>query len=278
MIPRTVFVGDRATLAVSLGAGDGRARPAVALPLPESSDVLVFHRLRLEDQGGERLALIEFTAYAPGFHSLPPVKIPSGFLTGLGVEISSILERDGGKVLSPPAPPLAAPGTFFLAGGAAGSLFLGLFLLFGGARLFRRHFGRFRDLWERRRLFSVWRSLLRRLKREIPGTRSDGGCEKMLDILRDRFRSFLAFYTGFDCRSMTAAELMNLPRFCTDSASPGGAYAGALVKDWDYLRYSGGAVEKERLLAMVEEAWQFTGALEQAERRARDGVNGEERK
>ncbi|MDR0602401.1 MAG: hypothetical protein LBG42_08465, partial [Treponema sp.] len=156
LVPQTVFVGDRAALVIPVEGPPVNAE----LPLPPETGPLVFHRVRMEGGGGEGRVFIEFTAYAPGILALPPVEIPSGFLTGLRVEIASILEKGNeGRVLSGPAPPLAAPGTgLFIYGTAAGVLLIFFFLL-GGARAFRRYSGSILESWKRRRLSAAALSL-----------------------------------------------------------------------------------------------------------------------
>jgi hypothetical protein len=226
----------------------------------------------VESRGGEGRVFIEFTAYAPGLLAFPPVEIPSGFLTGLRVEIASILEQGNeGRVLSDPAPPLAAPGTGLFIYGTAACLLLGLFFVFGGTRWFRGHFRALFEAWKKRRLSGGMLSLTRRLRREILKSPSSPGSEnygKLLDFLSLEFRSFLALYTGLECRAMTAPELGVI------SFPPGVPAPGGLVRRWDERRYGSSGIKKEELLDMLEEIRLFTEALQKAERAGRDGHAG----
>ncbi|MDR1287803.1 MAG: hypothetical protein LBK08_09370 [Treponema sp.] len=259
LVPQTVFVGDRAVLVIPLG---GPSEDAELSPPPDTAD-LVFHRMRVENRGGEAHALIEFTAYAAGVLALPPVGVPSGFLAGLRVEIASVLEKGNeGRVLSDPAPPLAAPGTGFLVYGTAASLLAALFFLAGGAYWFRRHFRIVLESWKRRRLIVSALSLMRRLRREILKNPAPGERLVLLDFLSAEFRSFLARYTGLECRAMTAGELALMPLLAEGEAagSPG------FVRRWDEARYGGAGPERDELLDMLGDAVSFTGTLEKAER------------
>ncbi|MDR2370454.1 MAG: hypothetical protein LBD71_03145 [Treponema sp.] len=260
LVPQTVYVGDRAALVIPLSGAAGNAE----LPLPPETEDVVFHRARVESRGGEGRVFIEFTAYAPGLLAFPPVEVPTGFLTGLRVEIASILERGNeGRVLSDPAPPLAAPGTGLFIYGTAACLLLGLFFFLGGTRWFRSHFRTVLGAWKRRRLIGGMLSLTRRLRREMlknPAPPDSESYGKLFDFLSVEFRSFLALYTGLACRAMTAPELgmIALP---PEVPAPGG-----LVRRWDERRYGALGVKREELLDMLEEIRLFAGTLEKAER------------
>jgi hypothetical protein len=267
LVPQTVFVGDRAVLVIPLG---GPSEDAELSP-PSDTANLVFHRLRVESRGGEAHALIEFTAYAAGVLALPAVGIPSGLLAGLRVEIASVLEKGNeGRVLSDPAPPLAVPGTGFLVYGTAAFLLAALFFLAGGTYWFRRRFRIVLESWKRRRLVASSLSLMRRLRREILKNPAPGERVMLLDFLSAEFRSFLARYTGLECRAMTARELALMPPLAEGEA----AGCAGLVRRWDEARYCGACPERDELLDMLGDAVSFTGVLEKAERRKRRKAPG----
>jgi hypothetical protein len=267
IVPQTVFVGDRAVLVIPLGGH----LAAAELPLPPETGNIVFHRARVESGGGEAHALVEFTAYVTGVLPLPPIEIPSGFLAGLRVEVASILEKgNGGRVLSDPAPPLAAPGTGFIVYGTVACVLLALFFLAGGTHWFRGHFRTVLESWKRRRLAASAFSLMRRLRREILKNPAPGERRMLLDFLSVEFRSFLACYTGEECRAMTARELGLMPSF---AGLPAAEYAG-FVRRWDEIRYSGADPGRDELLDMLADAVSFTGALEKAERQRRRNPPG----
>ena len=210
-IPRMVYVGDRAALTLPLAGGNAGREANVSLDprtFPLSPD-LELYRVALEYRPSGRRLLIEFTAFTPGLLELPPIEIGGERFAGLHVEISSVLEPgETGAVLSGPAPPLAIPGTSLLVYGTMGIAALLLLLALWAGLWGRRHLGVQILKWRRRRLIiSMW-GIERHLRRSV---QREGKYRDALNKLSGEFRGFLSFFTGQNCRAMTAAEIGRLP-------------------------------------------------------------------
>jgi hypothetical protein len=280
LIPQIVYVGDRATLAVLLDqrpenelalAGDIPAGIFPALP------DLVIHRIELERRGESGRLLIDFTAYAPGTAELPPFEIGGILFRNLHIEIASILGADEtaqaffSPVLSPPAPPLAVPGTGMLVYGTLSAAVLILLVFLWALAFGPRRFAGWLRKWKRKRLIAslagMERRLRRRLIREGPGLKN---CAELLNVLASELRMFLTLFTGENCRAMTAGELSRLPPLGTPAAEGGffltGDFLGGFFRRCDDLRFSGGEAPKNELEDMLGELKAFIAALSRAER------------
>jgi hypothetical protein len=277
LIPQTVFVGDRARLVVPLGAAFAGAAAFVlddAAQLPPIGDIRV-HRLELERRGsGGSQLLVDFTAFAPGELEFPPFPEPG--ISGLRVNITSILDSGGeGLVLSNPAPPLPAPGALFIIYGTVIGIILLIFAIIGGRIWARGHLGTFLEKWRRRRLIGLMGKVERRLRLNLmkgdPGSENYG---ETLALLSGEFRAFLGYFSGLNCRAMTAGEFFDLPPLVPgrEDASGGGAldeagpvltgeYLGTLFRRLDRLRFSGEGIEKEAVLGLLDGVKLFTDTL-----------------
>ncbi|MDR0553818.1 MAG: hypothetical protein LBG76_03330 [Treponema sp.] len=289
LIPQTVFVGDEGRLVVPLGSSYAGFKPevleggALAAVFPElQSDAalrrdMTVTRVELENRGSPRL-LIDFKAYTPGILRFPPVMIGSSPISGLEVTIASILDAgDDSRILSPPASPLAAPGTMGL---IYGSVALILLLLLGvagggiwgipGLRAYRERLIRLRRM---RRIGKIRRGILAGLTGNV-----SGGEEEALARFSAEFRDFLVFFTGMNCRAMVPAEFLHLPALSEEGADPlTGRFLCELFRRWDTLRFRGGAIVRESALELFEEVRIFIEALERAEREAPLGRRYEHR-
>ncbi|MDR2376812.1 MAG: hypothetical protein LBD96_10295 [Treponema sp.] len=246
-VPRQVFVGDRGRLILNPGPGFEEVPPFTiddARQLPQGQD-LKLHRLELRRLRGVEWLLIDFTAFAPGRISLPPLNLPQ--MPGLNLEsfevnVASILEgdpgaglsRQGGAVLalSGPASPLAAPGTAFLIYGTASLIVLILLLSLGMAVWGRSYLTAFLENHRRRRLVRFMGRVGKRLRERI----SPASCQELLREISTEFRTFLGYFFnpeaggagsfrqpegrplfpgtfsgGWNCRAMTATEFFSLP-------------------------------------------------------------------
>jgi hypothetical protein len=271
LIPQIVYVGDRATLVVPLDKAPGNELVLTGEPpvLPD----LVIHRVELERWGEGGRLFIDFTSYVPGVLELPPFEIGGIPFSGLRINIASILDVDEtASVLSPPAPPLAVPGTGVLVygtlSGAVLILLMFLWALFFGPRRFERWL----KAWKRKRLIAsllgMERRLRRRLIRESPATQNFCG---PLNFLAAEFRMFLALFTGENCRAMTAGEMsrLSLPGELAagDHALVSGAFLGRFFHRCDDLRFSGAEASKNEVLDLLEELKGFAAALYRAEKK-----------
>jgi hypothetical protein len=285
LIPQTVFVGDRGRLVVPVGVDFLKIPPLVIrnpvfLPEPEN---LKISRVELEHRGGISRLLIDFIAYAPGDFILPSIEIPLPQdqetslvpsrsahirLTGIHLKVASILNGET-LVLSPPASPLAVPGTALMIYGTVAALIL-LILgviagrLRGGDLLRRWRKGR------RRRLIVLLKNTLRRLKRDLlrakPGLPGTG---ELFGRVSGEFRSFLGLFTGVNCQALAAGEFLSF----SFAASPGegdprlsGSFLRDLFRRWDGLRFSGRDITAEEFLGVLEELLAFLSLLWEAER------------
>ena len=266
LIPQTVFVGDIGRLVVPLGpASPELAAQVLTLPVSPPGEPQII-RAELERRGQETLLLVDFKAFAPGIQRLPPIVIGSRRYSELEVTIASILETGGGSlILSPPAPALTPPGTFTLIyGGIFGLLFLVLALtgmgIWGipGLRRLRERLRRRRVI---RGMEKSRRLLLVQLRRDAAG-----GEEAALSRLAARFRDFLAFFTGMNCRAMTSAEFLRIPPLSPSSRLLSGPALQDLFSRWDTLRFRGLRIDRETALQLFEEVRLVIEAFDAAER------------
>jgi hypothetical protein len=258
-IPRIVYVGDRAALAVTLEnpPASGAVFSGEAFSLPD----LVIHRIELERQEDGGRLLIDFTAYAPGFLELPPFEIGGIAFEGLGVEITSILgSGEAAAALSPPAPPLAVPGTgLMIYGTAAGIILIVLAVLWV---LFRapRRLERWLKNRRRKRLIYLLGRLERRLRKTlIRGNTTAPQRGELLNFLTGEFRVFLSFFIGENCRAMTAGELSRLSP--AEGPLTDGGFLGPFFRRCDDLRFSGADIGTGELLEILGELRRFVESL-----------------
>jgi hypothetical protein len=279
LIPQTVFVGDKARLVVPLGTAFTGIKPfATETALPQGRDIRI-HRLELEHRGGTPQLLVDFTAFAPGSLELPP--IPELGIAGLRVNIASILgDSPEGLVLSNPAPPLPAPGTMFIIYGAVTGIILLILALVGGQIWGKRHLGVFLEKWRRRRLIHLMGKVEGRLRLDLmKGNAGDYGA--VLGSLSAQFRSFLGYFSGLNCRAMTAGEFFDFPPLSEWAGEGGGTaaeaapdagsvlcgeYLGLLFRRFDRLRFSGEEIASEDIFGVLDQVKLFTDTLGQGVR------------
>ena len=273
-IPHAVFVGDRATLIVPLagfpGQGDVEVPPG---QLPYSPDIDI-HRVALERRpGGSRLA-VEFAAFAPGVLELPPIEVAGETFAGLTVTIGSVLAPSEIPILSPPAPPLAVPGTALLVYGTIAAIVASLLLV--SLISFRGHVWVMVWLaaWRRRRMLSAMLGAERRLRKALA---KGADPREVLDALSGEFRGFLAGLTGENCRTMTASEigrLVGCPHLQDDA--PGGEFLGSFFDRCDGARFSGRAIGGDETLAIIDDLRGFLLAMKALNRAAPPAAAAEE--
>jgi len=272
-IPRAVFVGDRATLIVPLPgfqerggaeAGDTEV-PADRLPSSPYADI---HRVAIERRpGGARLA-VEFAAFSPGIIELPPIEVAGQVFSGLRVEIGSVLGASEPPVLSPPAMPLAVPGTALLVYGTAGAVALALLAASLASLRGRAALRAWLAAWRRRRLLGAMLRAERRMRKALA---KGAAPREVLDALSGEFRGFLEGLTGESCRAMTAAEMagLGIPE-CADGASgaSAGEFLGGFFGRCDGMRFGGRAAGEGEALEMLDGLRGFLDGLGRAPARA----------
>ena len=266
LIPRTVYVGDPAVLVfplpeLSASTAPGSNADIVLAPgapnFPTDTDI-DFHRIVLERRTSGSRLLIEFTAFVPGLLELPIIEIGGERITGACAGISSIIDPGkSGLELSGPAPSLAIPGTALMIYGTmaviAFLIVLTLWFLLKG----RRYLNSWIAKWKRWNLFISVKVMEKRLYKALL---KGGNTREILDKLSGEFRTFLSFFTGNNCRAMTANELERLsPEFdCI--------FLGSFFRRCDKFRFSGGSVSTDDVFRLLADLRVFVGTLEKPKR------------
>jgi hypothetical protein len=280
LIPQTVFVGDRAVLAIPLDAdipgifpleGDlwalsaSAASPGFPAELAALTDPEI-HKIALERRGGNTVLLIEFSAWSPGRLDLPSFEAGGVTFSGLYIEVSSILGTDGASsVLSAPSPPLAIPGTSLLIYGTMSALVLVLLFILWAGIWGPSHFRNWMRKWKRRSLIRSLSGMEKRIRRYLlKGDKKDYGA--MLNYLSVEFRIFLSRITGEDCRAMTAEELGRLPPFGSSDTILTGEFLSGFFRRADDLRFSGAEIAAAEISGFLSDIGSFAEALEKAGR------------
>jgi hypothetical protein len=249
-IPPKVYLGDRASLVLPLPGAAGNDIEIPPALIPHSQDIDIY-RVALERRPGGSRLLVEFSAYTPGILELPPLEVAGDIFNGLTIEISSILEAGiPGNVLSGPALPLAVPGTSLLVYGTIGAVLLlallALFLFFRG----RGQMSTWIVAWRRRRLLVSMLRIEKRLRKNLA---RGSPRREILDALSGEFRSFLAWYTGDNCRAMTAAEFDRPFSSEQSYGLPKGDFLRGFFSRCDNLRFSGGEIIDDDALAVFDD-------------------------
>jgi len=279
LIPRTVFVGDNATLVLPLP-------PSL---LPETGDTVLdaysllstedidLRRVTLEKRVSGNRLLVEFTAFRPGLIELPLIEIAETSFSGLTVTIASLLDTSRAPELSRAASTLAMPGTAFLLYGTMAGfvllILLAVWFFYRGRHLLHR----LHEKWKRWSLFVFMKNTEKNLSRLL--LRGENKRE-ILDKLSDEFRMFLSFLSGKNCRAMTAGEFEKIPlEFETQvNAFLAGAFwansipengdvisticLGKFFRRCDELRFSGIDAGKDDIKLLLADLRLFLAAAE----------------
>jgi hypothetical protein len=257
MVPQKVYVGDRAALILPLPGftgADGAPHGDEIAPsqIPPHDDIDI-HRAAVERRPGGSRLVVEFTAFTPGILILPPLEIEEKIFNGLKIEISSILEPgESGFVLSGPAPPLAIPGTSFLVYGTISVILLALLLSIWILLWGRKRINGWLTAWKHKLLLVSMLRIERRLRRSLAKGESRRG---ILDVLSSEFRSFLAWFTGENCRAMTAAELDRLSALFPAGNihfPRNGEFPGAFCSRCDSIRFNGAEISEDETLSLLD--------------------------
>jgi hypothetical protein len=255
LIPRIIYVGDTATLVLTL---PGAAQDAADVVLTGQllnflhNENIDFHRIVLERRiSGSRL-LVEFTAFTPGLLELPAIEIDGERFSGLTVTVNSLLSKGSSFVLSGPASSLVMPGTALMLYGTIAGLALVLlsalwFILKG-----RRYLQKWAVIWRQWRLFASVKNMEKRLhKALLKGVNK----RAILDKISEEFRVFLSFFAGINCRAMTAREFEKLAE-----------YNPVFLRDFfgkcDELRFCGAEVNSDDVLNLLADMRRFVDDFE----------------
>ena len=253
LIPRAVYVGDPAALILSLPGTPVDMGDIIITPPRRAETDIDIHRIALERRiTGSRL-VIEFTAFKPGIIELPDLEINGEIFSGISVTVNSIIQTGASAPeLSRPASSLAMPGTALLLYSSMIIIILLLLLSIWFVLKGRAFMRKFIARWKLWRLFvsikntekHLYRSLLRgENKRDI------------LDVLSEEFRTFLSFFTGFNCRAMTAREFEKLPDMDSN-------FLGDFFQHCDQLRFSGEEINSDEIMRLLDNLRFFLGQIE----------------
>jgi len=268
MIPNKIFVGDKATLSVPLpGTLQNTGSIILSAELLPKDPNIDFHRITVEGRSTGNRLLIEFTAFVPGLVELPPITIGDEIFTGLAVTVSSVIDRHTAPELSGPASSLAMPGTTVMLYGTMSVIVI--LLLFSVWFIFKgsRYLQIWSKKWNRWRLFiSIGNTEKNLQKAMLKG----GNRRKILDKLSDEFRIFLSFFTGVNCRAMTAREftinftdefkkIRRFPWF-------DGVFLENFFRRCDDLRFCGTDVKPENIFQLLDDLRFFTLTLKKTKK------------
>jgi hypothetical protein len=175
--------------------------------LPQSKDAVV-HRVELETKGDAAQVIIDFSAFAVGAVSLPPIVIGPHSLQNLRVRVDSVL-NDASGTLAPEEPPLAAPGTIGMIFAGLSAAALGVLgAVLGGSRAIPA-LGAFRERRRQKNASRSFRRLLNRLSDSLGGQDDAVFPGAFFDSVVRELRTFLSLRSGFDCRALTTEEFRN---------------------------------------------------------------------
>ena len=265
MIPTKVFVGDRASLVLPLPGFTGQPVEETRGTMIPLSPGIEIHRIALERRPGGNRLTIEFSAYMPGILELPTINIGGETFSGLKIEISSILAPgDSGKILSGPALPLAIPGTSLLVYGTISAVILVLLLALWALLWGRRRMKGWLEMWKRRRLLGLMWRIERRLRRDLA---KGSARREILDRLSAEFRSFLSYFSGKNCRAMTATEFGRLVFFEEYPDVPDSTFLEDFFNRSDRIRFSGMEISSVEMLVFFGEIRLFLKMLDRAVRK-----------
>jgi hypothetical protein len=274
LIPQTMYVGDRGTLVLPLGAAYAEMDPIIITEshlLPLAPDIVI-SRMEIETRTGVPRLLVDFRSYVPGLVELPVLNLGGYQFTGLKVQVTSILEADGDRVLSAAASPLSVPGTLTLIYGSIIAIVLILLI----ALIFA-----FRGLPYMKLLMMgrQRRFVLRILKRSIQKMRNAvtkntlPGNEVLIKVSQE-LRKFLSFFTKCNCFTMVPKEFLQLPKLMNTSELKGGEFyivkhveiVYCIFKRCDDLRFSGNDYGKESILQVLDSISSFAAGFESSEK------------
>ena len=283
LIPRQIFIGDRATLILQLPAVE-QNKPDIVFSegseyLPKDPNI-DFHKITLEQRvTGSRL-IIEFTPFITGDIELPVVEIGEEDFSDLvryadfikhtdllkpedlTVTVNSTIDEKSSPVLSGAASTLAIPGTAFL---LYGSLTLLVFIILAAILFIFK--GRFilkelREKWKRRRLFNSIYKTHKHLHNEIT---KGSDTRIIIDKLSEEFRTFLSIMSGSNCRAMTASEFKELAQVCPEhvlTLDDRPLFLNTFFKRCDNLRFSGTNINSKDLIQLLDDMMYFLVELE----------------
>jgi len=260
LIPRQIFVGDRAVFVLPLPPASQNnsdiiiSSPSMNLPNDPNID---FHQITLQKRTTGSRLMIEFTSFKPGELELPLIEIGGEYFSELKITVNSIITERTSPVLSAPATSLAMPGTAFM---FYGTLFIVIFAVLFMIWFFIKGNIVLNELykkWKRFRLFADMRKTEKNLRKAIL---KGENLRIILDKISMDFRIFLSVLTNINCRSMTAKEFKNLPADFIQY----GDFLTSFFCGCDDLRFSGGNVDSQEIIRLLDDLNSFIDTTENA--------------
>ena len=267
LIPRQIFVGDRAILVLPLSGDTGKNEDIILTSdnsyfnrdnFPLHSDI-DFHRIILERRANGSRLLVEFTPFVTGRLELPVIEIGGERFTGLTVTVNSIIDTRSPLSLSGPASSLVMPGTAVMLYGIIALLIIFIILTIWFFLKGRVFFKKWIEKWKRRKLFISMKFTEKRLYRSVLR-----GEDKriILDRLSEKFRIFLSVLTGINCRSMTANEFKKTPSNLSIYQADNRHFLHNFFCNCDEMRFSGASVSSQDIMNLLGDLSGFLTALE----------------
>ncbi|MDR0324413.1 MAG: hypothetical protein LBI12_08220 [Treponema sp.] len=261
LIPRQIYVGDQAVMILPLPSTTQDSVDIVltdfSYDFPFHPDI-DFHKITLQRRiSGSRLT-IEFAAFVPGFLEFPVIEIGGYRFTGLNVTVNSLVDRQSSIELSGLASSLAMPGTGLMIYGAMAGLIIFILLSIWFILKGRLFLSKWNEKWKYWKLFISMKLTEKRLHRSIL---KEGDKRIILDELSDKFRIFLSYLTGSNCRSMTAREFKNFTLNLPENVDLKSSYFHNFFSKCDELRFSGAEVNSQDILRLLADLRFFLGVL-----------------
>jgi hypothetical protein len=249
-----VFVGDPATYVYPLGelyAGEKNITLGKN-SLSGNSDIVITNA---EIDAKNKLLLIKFVAYKTGNVKLPPLSIGNLFFENLEVNISSVLKTEMATgatlMLSPPSPPLAAPGTFWF---FAIALLAGVFVLIIVLVFSANQHALLNELFTKIKRYLLYTRMMHNLQKLRAGLVRAGNAHlDTLSLLSAEQRAFISLYTNINCRSFTPQDFQN--EFPNDIYDNAALYR--FFSRCDMMRFSGVNPVQTAVLALLNDAVQI---------------------
>jgi hypothetical protein len=271
LIPRQIFVGDRAVFVLPLSektekkediilTSDNSYLNGINFPLHANID---FHRIILEQRiNGSRL-LIEFTPFVTGMLEFPAIEIGGERFTGLTVTVNSVIDSRSSLILSGPAASLVMPGTAIMLYGIIAFFIIFIILTIWFFLKGRIFFSKFIEKWKRWKLFISMRFTEKHLYKSVIK-----GEDKriILDRLSEKFRIFLSILTETNCCSMTANEFKKLTPILLMYKDADPFFLHNFFCSCDELRFSGVNVSSHDILNLLNDLRSFLTALENGQK------------
>jgi len=271
LIPRRIFVGDRAVLVLPLSGKYEKTEDIILtsdnsylngnkFPLHANID---FHRIILEQRTGGSRLLIEFTPFITGMLELPAIEIGGERFTGLTLTVNSVIDSRSSLILSGPAAALVMPGTAIMLYGIIAFFIIFIILtiwFFLKGRIFLR---KWIEKWRRWKLFTSMRFTEKLLYKSVLR-----GEDKrlILDRLSEKFRIFLSILTETNCRSMTANEFKKITPKLLMYQDSNPFFLHNFFCSCDELRFSGVNINSHDIFNLLYDLRGFLKALENSQR------------